>query len=213
MTRWAITWHFPQILNSSYRWFYPYKLFSSQTQIVTPTLQGAYIVSCYKDNICSKSQAGYWNIGMRCYGQLGMHFTKNVMSQVSSPYTVVFWSMDTISPCFHNCCLSQLSLPTFELWAAFLQEHVSISHNTIVYVIFISHLASDKCFNAHARGWCNNAQGYICTSRRQVRYVTDSIIASSECTTIKTCELAECFIADHVTFSQSGGGFSVAESF
>ena len=47
-----------------------------------------------------------------------------------------------------------------------------------------------------------------------MHYVTETIIASSECAKLKHVRLAKCvIIADHVTFSQSGGGFVVAESF
>ena len=47
-----------------------------------------------------------------------------------------------------------------------------------------------------------------------MHYVTETVIASSGCAKLKHVGLAKCvIIADHVTFSQSGGGFVVAESF
>ena len=50
------------------------------------------------------------------------------------------------------------------------------------YVTFISHLASYKCFNGV----------HEVDAIRRVHYITESIIASSSCTTIKTSELAKC---------------------
>ena len=47
-----------------------------------------------------------------------------------------------------------------------------------------------------------------------MHYVTETVIVSSECAKLKHVRLAKCvIIADHVTLSQSGGGFIVAESF
>ena len=46
-----------------------------------------------------------------------------------------------------------------------------------------------------------------------MHYVTSTVIASSECAKLKHVGLAKWVIADHATFSQSGGGFIVAESF
>ena len=50
----------------------------------------------YKDAISLNSQAGQWNTGARCYGQLKHAFSKKAISQASSLYTVVFLSIETM---------------------------------------------------------------------------------------------------------------------
>ena len=49
-----------------------------------------------------------------------------------------------------------------------------------------------------------------------MHYLTETVITSSECAKLKHVGLAKYAIKNyccHVTFSQSGGGFIVAESF
>ena len=56
----------------------------------------------YKDAISLNSQAGQWNTGMHCYGQLKHAFGKKAISQASS---FLFVYRHNISPHFHPRCL------------------------------------------------------------------------------------------------------------
>ena len=108
----------------------------------------------YKDAISLNSQAGQWNTGVCCYGQLKHVFSKkDNFTSFQLVYGCLFVYRENVSPRFHhrsvfsNClfqlsfptvfsnCLFQLSFPTVfaDFLAAFLQEHESILRNTIVY--------------------------------------------------------------------------------
>ena len=69
-------------------------------------------VCYYNDDISSNSQAGPWNTGTRCYGQLVRVFGFTSFQSVCGCLSV---HRHNVSLRFHNRWLSQLSLPTFKL--------------------------------------------------------------------------------------------------
>ena len=70
----------------------------------------------YNDDISSNSQAGPRNTGTRCFGQLVRVFQKTQFYQLLVRIRLFFCPCrHNVSPHFHNCCLSQLSLPTSKL--------------------------------------------------------------------------------------------------
>ena len=76
----------------------------------------------YKDDISSNSQAGQQNTGTCCYGQLIRVFQKNAILSASSPYTIVFLSVDTMqAPTFITTVFPKYLASS---QAAFLQEHM-----------------------------------------------------------------------------------------
>ena len=66
----------------------------------------------YIDAISSNSQAGQWNVGTHCYGQLDKKGNFMSFQPVCSCLSVY---RHNITPHFNNLCLSQMSLPTFKL--------------------------------------------------------------------------------------------------
>ena len=81
--------------------------------------------------ISLNSQAGQQDMSARCYGQLVHILQKTRFTSFPSVYGCLSVHRHNVSPCFHNHCLTQLSLPTFKL--LFLQQHVSTLRDTIVY--------------------------------------------------------------------------------
>ena len=79
----------PQILNLSSRWFYPYRLFSSKTQIIARVTGGLEciivkyeaLLCYYNDDVSSNSQTGQRNMGTSCYGQL-VRASKNTIHKI-----------------------------------------------------------------------------------------------------------------------------------
>ena len=69
----------------------------------------------YNDNISSNSQAGLWNKGMCCYGQLVCIFQRTGFTSFESIYGCLSVYRHNVSHCFHSYCLSQLVLLTFKL--------------------------------------------------------------------------------------------------
>ena len=99
------TRHFPQILNLSRGNFILTGRFLAKFRLLHQGVTGG--LHCiilnyearlcyYKDTISLNSQAGQWNTGVRCYGQLKHAFSKKAISQASSLYTVVFLSIETM---------------------------------------------------------------------------------------------------------------------
>ena len=66
----------------------------------------------YIDSISLNSQAGQWNVGTHCYGQLDKKGNFMSFQPVRSCLSVY---RHNITPHFNNLCLSQMSLPTFKL--------------------------------------------------------------------------------------------------
>ena len=75
----------------------------------------------YKEAISLNSQAGQWNTGTQCYGQLVTHFPTIGSFTNYGLYIAIFVS---------SYCLFQLSLPTFKLPFC---KNASILHDTIIY--------------------------------------------------------------------------------
>ena len=74
------------------------------TELWSPAL---LLWRCY---ISSNSQAGQWNMGTRCYGQLGTHYIKKRnFTSLRSVYGTLSVYRHNVSHHFHNSCLSQLS--------------------------------------------------------------------------------------------------------
>ena len=67
----------------------------------------------YKDAISLNSQAGQWNTGMHCYGQLKHAFAKRQFHKLPVCYGCFSVYRHNVSPRFYHCCLFQLSLPSF----------------------------------------------------------------------------------------------------
>ena len=94
--------------------FYPYRSFSSYTEIIAPGSVHCTVL-CYEPRLCYykgtislDSQAGQWKrVAMESL--VYTFFKKGNFTSLQSVYGCLSVYMHTVSPHFHNRCLSQLS--------------------------------------------------------------------------------------------------------
>ena len=113
VTRWAKT---QQILNFICRGRFPAKLrllyqgVTGGLHCIILNYEAQLCYMYYKDATSLNSQAGQWNTGTRCYGQLKHALSKK--GNFTSFQSVYGCLSVYVSPHFHHRCLFQLSLPT-----------------------------------------------------------------------------------------------------